>query len=74
MQNRRHSTAVQIGNLQVGGNAPIIVQSMTNTDTADAIRTAAQIAELARSGSEMVRITVNNQASAEAVVEIKNRL
>jgi (E)-4-hydroxy-3-methylbut-2-enyl-diphosphate synthase len=47
---------------------------MTNTDTADAIRTAAQIAELARSGSEMVRITVNNQASAEAVVEIKNRL
>jgi len=74
MRNRRHSTAVQIGHVQVGGNAPIVVQSMTNTDTADAIRTAAQIAELARAGSEMVRITVNNQASAEAVVEIKNRL
>ncbi|MDG0996078.1 MAG: flavodoxin-dependent (E)-4-hydroxy-3-methylbut-2-enyl-diphosphate synthase [Gammaproteobacteria bacterium] len=74
MQNRRHSTVVQIGRVQVGGNSPIVVQSMTNTDTADAIRTAAQIAELARAGSEMVRITVNNQASAEAVVEIKNRL
>ena len=68
MQNRRHSTVVQIGRVQVGGNSPIVVQSMTNTDT------AAQIAELARAGSEMVRITVNNQASAEAVVEIKNRL
>jgi (E)-4-hydroxy-3-methylbut-2-enyl-diphosphate synthase len=74
MQNRRHSTVVQIGRVQVGGNSPIVVQSMTNTDTADVIRTAAQIAELARAGSEMVRITVNNQASAEAVVEIKNRL
>ena len=51
MQNRRQSTAVQIGHLQVGGNAPIVVQSMTNTDTADAIRTAAQIADLARAGS-----------------------
>lgn len=58
----------------IGGGSPIVVQSMTNTDTADAVRTAAQVADLARAGSEMVRITVNNEASAKAVPEIRDRL
>ncbi len=71
----RHRTrAVRIGTVTVGGDAPIVVQSMTNTDTADAIRTAAQIAELARAGSELVRITVNNEGAARAVPEIRERL
>ena len=71
---RRTSIPVMVGNVQVGGNAPIVVQSMTNTDTADVIRTAAQIAELAQAGSEIVRITVNNIEAARAVAEIKDRL
>ncbi|HHJ20761.1 MAG TPA: flavodoxin-dependent (E)-4-hydroxy-3-methylbut-2-enyl-diphosphate synthase [Gammaproteobacteria bacterium] len=72
---QRHNThPVQVGNITIGGHAPIVVQSMTNTDTADIIRTAAQIAELARAGSELVRITVNNEASALAVPEIRNKL
>lgn len=71
---RRVSVPVMVGNVQVGGNAPIVVQSMTNTDTADAIRSAAQIAELAQAGSELVRITVNNIEAARAVAEIKERL
>ena len=71
---RRVSVPVMVGDIQVGGNAPIVVQSMTNTDTTDAIRTAAQIAELARAGSEIVRITVNNKEAALAVSEIKERL
>jgi (E)-4-hydroxy-3-methylbut-2-enyl-diphosphate synthase len=58
----------------VGGNAPIVVQSMTNTDTADAIGTAIQIKELARAGSEMVRITVNNPEAAAAVPAIREQL
>ena len=58
----------------VGGGAPIVVQSMTNTDTEDAIRTAAQVAELARAGSELVRITVNTEAAARAVPEVRERL
>jgi len=58
----------------VGGGAPIVVQSMTNTDTVDVIRTAAQVADLARAGSELVRITVNNEAAANAVPEIRDRL
>ena len=58
----------------VGGDAPIVVQSMTNTDTADVIRTSAQIAELAKAGSEIVRVTVNNLESARAVPEIKQQL
>ena len=72
---QRHRTvAVRIGSVTVGGNAPVVVQSMTNTDTADAIRTAAQCAELARAGSELVRITVNTQEAATAVPEIRERL
>jgi len=58
----------------VGGGAPIVVQSMTNTDTVDVVRTAAQVADLARAGSELVRITVNNEAAANAVPEIRDRL
>ena len=71
----RHPThAVQIGNVLVGGNAPVAVQSMTNTDTADAEASAEQIAQLARAGSELVRITVNSEAAARAVPAIRARL
>ncbi|CAA6813569.1 MAG: 1-hydroxy-2-methyl-2-(E)-butenyl 4-diphosphate synthase (EC [uncultured Thiotrichaceae bacterium] len=71
----RHKTVpVKIGNVIVGGVNPVAVQSMTNTDTADVIRTVAQVAELAKAGSEMVRITVNNRESAAAVPEIRERL
>ena len=66
--------AVKIGNVVMGGGNPVVVQSMTNTDTADADSTAIQIADLARAGSEIVRITVNNAASAAAVPEIVERL
>ncbi|HEY9513133.1 MAG TPA: flavodoxin-dependent (E)-4-hydroxy-3-methylbut-2-enyl-diphosphate synthase [Rhodanobacter sp.] len=71
---RRHSVAVRIGKICVGGGAPIVVQSMTNTDTEDAVSTAKQIAELARAGSELVRITVNTPAAAAAVPHIVERL
>ena len=71
---RRPSVAVQIGKVRVGGGAPIVVQSMTNTDTEDAVSTAKQIAELARAGSELVRITVNTPAAAAAVPHIVERL
>ncbi len=74
MITRRKSHAVQVGNVTVGGNAPIVVQSMTNTDTADPISTAEQIYELAEAGSEIVRITVNTEAAAEAVPTIKELL
>jgi (E)-4-hydroxy-3-methylbut-2-enyl-diphosphate synthase len=63
-----------IGNIQVGGGAPIVVQSMTNTDTADADATAQQVMELANAGSELVRITVNSEEAAQAVAEIRDRL
>jgi (E)-4-hydroxy-3-methylbut-2-enyl-diphosphate synthase len=63
-----------VGGVQVGGNAPIAVQSMTNTDTEDAERTARQIIELAEAGSELVRITVNTPRAAEAVPEIQRRV
>ncbi len=63
-----------VGGVPVGGGAPVVVQSMTNTDTADAVATAAQVAELARAGSEIVRITVNNRAAAARVPEIRARL
>lgn len=65
---------VYIGNIAVGGGSNVVVQSMTNTDTADVIRTSNQIADLARAGSELVRITVNNEESAMAVPEIHERL
>ncbi len=71
---RRHTHSVQVGQVHIGGSAPIVVQSMTNTDTEDAVRTAAQVADLARAGSELVRITVNTMAAAEAVPDIYNRL
>ncbi|MFP5356789.1 MAG: flavodoxin-dependent (E)-4-hydroxy-3-methylbut-2-enyl-diphosphate synthase, partial [Gemmatimonadota bacterium] len=63
-----------MGHVLVGGGAPIVVQSMTNTDTADVLGTAMQVAELARAGSEIVRITVNNEAAAAAVPKIRDRL
>ena len=72
---RRHATvAVKVGHVVVGGQAPVVVQSMTNTDTADAVRTAMQCAELARAGSELVRITVNTLEAAQAVPDIRERL
>ncbi|OOG37572.1 4-hydroxy-3-methylbut-2-en-1-yl diphosphate synthase [Rhodanobacter sp. C06] len=71
---RRPSVGVQIGKVLVGGGAPIVVQSMTNTDTEDPVSTAKQIAELARAGSEIVRITVNTPAAAAAVPRIAERL
>ncbi len=71
---RRQSIPVKVGNITVGGGAPVVVQSMTNTDSANEVATAEQIAELAASGSEMVRITVNTAAAAAAVPGIKARL
>jgi (E)-4-hydroxy-3-methylbut-2-enyl-diphosphate synthase len=71
----RHKTiAVQIDHITVGSDAPIVIQSMTNTDTADIVRSVKQIYELANAGSELVRITVNNMESAQAVAEIRQRL
>ncbi len=71
---RRTSIPVAIGHVIVGGDAPIVVQSMTNTDTADAVNTVQQIIELAKAGSELVRITVNSEAAAAQVAPIKERL
>jgi (E)-4-hydroxy-3-methylbut-2-enyl-diphosphate synthase len=71
---RHTSVAVTVGGVKVGGGAPIVVQSMTNTDTADASATAAQVAALARAGSEIVRITVDRDEAAAAVPHIKERL
>ncbi|MEM7209483.1 MAG: flavodoxin-dependent (E)-4-hydroxy-3-methylbut-2-enyl-diphosphate synthase [Pseudomonadota bacterium] len=71
---RSSRPAVPVGNVLIGGGKPVVVQSMTNTDTADAIRTAAQIADLARAGSELVRITVNDDGAAAAVPKIKDQL
>src|SRR6185295_3434031 len=70
-----HKTvAVKVGHVQVGGGAPVVVQSMTMTDTADARATAEQCIELATAGSEMVRVTVNQPDAAAAVPEIKQRM
>ena len=71
---RRSTPTVRIGHVSVGSDHPVVVQSMTNTDTADAKATAQQVAELARAGSELVRITVNTLEAARAVPEIKRRL
>jgi len=71
---RRKSVQVSIGPVRVGGTAPIVVQSMTNTDTADIEGTTQQVKSLARAGSELVRITVNTAEAAEAVPHIRNRL
>src|ERR1700693_5850901 len=73
-QERHKSVAVDVGGVIVGGGAPIVVQSMTNTDTADVEATARQIAALARAGSELVRITVDRDEAAAAVPKIKERL
>ena len=74
MRQRRTSVVVQIGAVRVGGTNPIVVQSMTNTDTEDAEATAQQVKSLARAGSELVRITVNTSAAAAAVAPIRERL
>ncbi|HET9664443.1 MAG TPA: flavodoxin-dependent (E)-4-hydroxy-3-methylbut-2-enyl-diphosphate synthase, partial [Burkholderiales bacterium] len=71
---RRNTRQVRIGRVLVGGNAPIVVQSMTNTDTADLAATVQQVADLARAGSEIVRITVNNAEAASQVPHIRDRL
>jgi (E)-4-hydroxy-3-methylbut-2-enyl-diphosphate synthase len=71
---RRHSIAVRVGAVPVGGGAPVVVQSMTNTDTADAAATAAQIRQLAAAGSELVRITVNTEEAAAQVARIRDLL
>ncbi len=74
MRNRRKSSSVKVGKVTIGGHAPIVVQSMTNTDTAAVEPTVAQVKALARAGSELVRITVNNDESAAAVPRIRERL
>src|SRR5258708_5320183 len=72
---RRHKTCgVKVGNVRVGGGAPVVVQSMTNTDTADVAATVQQCVELANAGSELVRVTVNVPEAAAAVPEIKRRM
>ncbi len=72
---QRHITVpVKVGRISIGGTAPVAVQSMTNTDTADVAATVQQVADLARAGSELVRITVNNEAAASAVPEIRAQL
>ena len=73
-QERRRSVPVQVGNVTVGGGAPVVVQSMTNTDTADIDGTVRQVAALAAAGSEIVRITVDRDEAAAAVPKIKERL
>src|SRR5205085_2668194 len=71
---RRKTPTAFVGHVAVGSSHPVVVQSMTNTDTADAVATALQVAELARAGSQLVRITVNNDEAARAVPEIASRL
>jgi len=73
-QERRKSVPVDVGGVTVGGGAPVVVQSMTNTDTADVNATVGQVAALARAGSEIVRITVDRDEAAAAVPHIKERL
>lgn len=71
---RRKTVACTIGNVRVGSDAPVVVQSMTNTDTADVASTVEQVASLARAGSELVRVTVNNEDAAAAVPHIVDQL
>jgi len=71
---RRQTYAVKVGKIQVGGGAPVVVQSMTNTDTADPLGTAKQVLELAQAGSEIVRVTVNSPEAAAAVPEMVKRV
>jgi (E)-4-hydroxy-3-methylbut-2-enyl-diphosphate synthase len=74
LASRRLTTAVKVGNVTVGGGAPVVVQSMTNTDTADIEGTTRQVAQLAQTGSELVRITVDRDEAAAAVPHIRDRL
>jgi len=74
ISSRKQTQQVLIGKVKVGGGAPIVVQSMTNTDTADIAGTVQQVKELADAGSELVRITVNNEEAAQAVAEIRKQL
>ncbi|MDR2209416.1 MAG: flavodoxin-dependent (E)-4-hydroxy-3-methylbut-2-enyl-diphosphate synthase [Azoarcus sp.] len=74
LSTRRRTRLVHVGRVAVGSDAPVVVQSMTNTDTANLDATVAQVAELAYAGSELVRITVNNEASARTVPRIRERL
>jgi (E)-4-hydroxy-3-methylbut-2-enyl-diphosphate synthase len=74
MAMRRKSAQVKVGSVRIGGGAPIVVQSMTNTDTGDVQGTVAQVQSLARAGSELVRVTVNDDAAAAAVPHIRDRL
>ena len=71
---RNKTVAVDVGGVRIGGDAPIVVQSMTNTDTADVQSTYDQVRLLADAGSQLVRVTVNNDASAQALPEIVSRL
>jgi (E)-4-hydroxy-3-methylbut-2-enyl-diphosphate synthase len=71
---RKQTVAVKVGNSLIGGGAPVVVQSMTNTDTADIRATTDQVAQLSRAGSELVRITVNTPEAAAAVPHIRDRL
>src|SRR3569623_1615954 len=71
---RKHTVGVNVGGVMVGGGAPIVVQSMTNTDTADIEATVRQVGQLWRAGSELVRITVDRDESAAAVPHIRDRL
>ena len=71
---RRQSTQVMVGNVAIGGGAPVVVQSMTNTDTADSAATARQVRELWHAGSELVRITVNSPEAAAQVARIRELL
>ena len=71
---RRVSVPVKIGDVTVGGDHPIVVQSMTNTDTADVMSTVNQVMSLASAGSELVRVTVNTEAAAAAVPKIVDTL
>src|SRR5438876_9827106 len=71
---RRKSVTCTIGNVRVGSDAPVVVQSMTNTDTADVASTVEQVASLARAGSELVRVTVNNEDAGAAVPHVVEQL
>ncbi|MCL2887331.1 MAG: flavodoxin-dependent (E)-4-hydroxy-3-methylbut-2-enyl-diphosphate synthase, partial [Betaproteobacteria bacterium] len=71
---KRPTRATAIAHVRLGGDAPVVIQSMTNTDTADVLATAMQCAELARAGSELVRVTVNSPEAAAAVPKIREHL
>ena len=74
VKSRRAAAVVDVGGVKVGGNHPIVVQSMTNTDTADSASTINQVMALARAGSELVRVTVNTEEAAAAVPKIADCL